>query len=239
MKLNKKYLAMGLAINFAFLGLINPSNTSYASNINKNSSFYRSAKTRSAYLALSDSQRVELDRMNTDNKSPLKIEEVLETKRYSLPIVKGKDWLYPFMIDRNNDGQVGENYFKYDNTSNSNTKPGKTDQSKDESTGKYGLIDNTPAKENPVKEDTKKEEITDKNPQNPESENSSDLVSESENIKSDLKKSIDEAKNQVDAAEYLLEELPFTVANVKDKLISLLDQTKEFIKEAEELLETL
>lgn len=57
MKLNRKFLAMGLALSFAFLGLINPSN-SYASNINKNSSFYRSAKTRSDYLALSDSQRV-------------------------------------------------------------------------------------------------------------------------------------------------------------------------------------
>ena len=234
MKFNRKYLAMGLALNFAFLGLINPANTSYASNINTNSSFYRSTKTRSAYLALSDSQRAELDRMNTDGKSPLKIEEVLETKRYSLPIVKGKDWLYPFMIDRNKDGQVGENYFEYDNTSNSNKNTVEIKETQDDLNGKYGIIDNSS-----ITEDIKKEETTDHNPEIAVTENDLDVASETEKVKDDLKISIEEARTQVDAAEFILEELPFTVAKVRDKLIFLLDQTKEFIKEAEDLLETL
>ena len=110
MRINKKIMGLTLALSFAFILSLNANNTSYAASTN--SAFYRSSKTRSAYLGLTESQRVELDSMNTDGKWPLTIEEVLDTGRYSLPIVKGRDWLYPFMLDRNKDGQVGENYFK-------------------------------------------------------------------------------------------------------------------------------
>lgn len=138
------------------------------------------------------------------------------------------------MIDRNKDGQVGENYFEYDNTSNSNKNTVEIKETQDDLNGKYGIIDNSS-----ITEDIKKEETTDHNPEIAVTENDLDVASETEKVKDDLKISIEEARTQVDAAEFILEELPFTVAKVRDKLIFLLDQTKEFIKEAEDLLETL
>ena len=45
--------------------------------------------------------------MNTDGKYPLTIEEVKNSGMFKLPIHKN-DWIYPFMIDRNNSGEVGE-----------------------------------------------------------------------------------------------------------------------------------
>lgn len=45
--------------------------------------------------------------MNTDGKYPLTIEEVKNSGMFKLPIHKN-EWIYPFMIDRNNSGEVGE-----------------------------------------------------------------------------------------------------------------------------------
>lgn len=214
MKINKKMVATGLALSFAFLGPMANIDRSYASGINKNSAFYRSSKTRSYYLALTDSQRAELDSMNADNKAPLKIDELLATNRYSLPIVRGRDWLYPFMLDRNNNGEVGENYFKGNNSGSSSENTGEVEE--------Y-----VPGE---VEENI------------PEEENGNILeeVEELENrakIKADLEKSIENAKIQIDACEDIIENYPKTIEKVKDKLIRLMVEAKEYIIEAEELLE--
>ncbi|WP_282929173.1 hypothetical protein [Anaerococcus sp. Marseille-Q7828] len=223
MKINKKIAATGLALSFAFLGLMGNFDRSYAAGVNKNSAFYRSSKTRDAYLALTDNQRAELDSMNTDKRTPLTIDELLATNRYSLPIVRGRDWLYPFMLDRNKNGEVGENYFKGNNSGSSSENTGEVEE--------YvpgEVEENIPEVEENI----------------PEEENGNILeeVEALENrakIKADLEKSIENAKIQIDACEDIIENYPKTIEKVKDKLIGLLAETKEYIKTAEELLETL
>ena len=216
MKINKKMLATGLALSFVFVGLICNFDRSYAQGVNKNSAFYRSSRTRSYYLALTDSQRAELDSMNADNKAPLKIDELLASNRYSIPIVKGRDWLYPFMLDRNKNGQVGENYFKENN-----------DGSSSENTGEV--------------EEYVPGEVEENIPEEEENGNILEEVEALENramIKADLEKSIENAKIQIDACEDIIENYPKTIEKVKDKLIRLMVEAKEYIIEAEELLET-
>lgn len=217
MKINKKFLATGLALSFAFAGQMVHIDRSYASSINQNSAFYRSSKTRDAYLALTDSQRAELDTMNTDNRTPLTIDELLASNRYSLPIVESKDWQYPFMLDRNKNGEVGENYFKGNNSGSSNENTGEVEE--------YvpGVVE---------------ENI----PEEEENGNILKEVEELENIakiKANLEKSIENAKIQIDACEDIIENYPKTIEKVKDKLIRLMAEANEYIKEAEELLETL
>jgi len=77
------------------------------------SPFYKNTKTRQAYLDLTDEQRNELDNMNIDGKYPLTVKEVIATGKFDIPIKKDKDWIYPFMIDKNNDGEIGESYEYY------------------------------------------------------------------------------------------------------------------------------
>lgn len=216
MKINKKMLATGLALSFAFVGLMGNFDRSYAQGINKNSAFYRSLKTRDAYLALTDNQRAELDSMNTDKRTPLTIDELLATHRYSLPIVRGRDWLYPFMLDRNNNGEVGENYFKGNNSGSSSENTGEVEE--------YvpgEVEENIPEEEN----GNILEEV--------------EALENRAKIKADLEKSIENAKIQIDACEDIIENYPKTIEKVKDKLIGLLAETKKYIKTAEELLETL
>lgn len=216
MKINKKMLATGLALSFVFVGLMGNFDRSYAQGVNKNSAFYRSSRTRSYYLALTDSQRAELDSMNIDNKAPLKIDELLASNRYSIPIVKGRDWLYPFMLDRNKNGQVGENYFK-----------GNIGGSSSENTGEVEEYVPGEVEENIPKE---------------ENGNILEEVESLENkamIKADLKKSIENAKIQINACEDIIENYPKTIEKVKDKLIGLMAEAKEYIKTGEELLKTL
>ena len=223
MKINKKIAATGLTLSFAFVGLMGNFDRSYAQGVNKNSAFYKSLKTRDAYLALTDNQRAELDSMNTDKRTPLTIDELLATNRYSLPIVRGRDWLYPFMLDRNKNGEVGENYFKGNNSGSSSENTGEVEE--------YvpgEVEENIPEVEENI----------------PEEENGNILeeVEALENrakIKADLEKSIENAKIQIDACEDIIENYPKTIEKVKDKLIGLLAETKKYIKTAEELLETL
>lgn len=217
MKINKKMLATGLALSFVFVGLMGNFDRSYAQGVNKNSAFYRSSKTRDAYLALTDNQRAELDSMNIDNKAPLKIDELLASNRYSIPIVKGRDWLYPFMLDRNKNGEVGENYFKGNNSGSSS-----------ENTGEV--------------EEYVPGEVEENIPEEEENGNILEEVEALENramIKADLEKSIENAKIQIDACEDIIENYPKTIEKVKDKLIGLMAEAKEYIKTGEELLKTL
>lgn len=79
---------------------------------NYESSFYKNNKTRNAYLNLPDEKKELLDKMNTDGNYPLTIDEVLASGLFTLPISEN-DWVYPFMIDKNNDGLIGEDYYYF------------------------------------------------------------------------------------------------------------------------------
>ena len=232
MIVKKKVLTTALAVNFAFLGIISPANIrnneAYASQVNKNSGFYRSTKTRSAYLELTDSQRVELDGMNTNNNSLLTLKELRATGRYSLPIVKGRDWLYPFMLDKNKDGQVGENQVLSDtNTAVAQTSEVDVDVAV--------AVDNSLlALANPNPDEKSDDEASDD--QFDHKLEGEDKQKEREESKQGLKTAIKNAKYQMDAATYLIEYTPSTVASVRDKLVKIIEETQEYIKEAEELL---
>lgn len=91
-----------------------------------NSIFYITEKTRAAYENLPDDKKQILDQINTDGKYPLTLEEVEASGLFQIP-VKSSDWIYPFMIDKNGNGEVGESYdyFKnseYTQSSNPSTK---------------------------------------------------------------------------------------------------------------------
>lgn len=219
-KLKYGLLVIALSLSFTLISIQNESITkiSYAEEINKNSAFYRSKKTRDAYLALTSEQRKELDMMNTDNKMPLTIEEVLATGKYKLPIRKGVDWLYPFMLDKNKNGEVGENYIGPNNGS----------QSKDSPT--------TIVQETTVEENTNI--VVPINPLIVEKTNDNLEIAEgiTEETRLQLIEAITNANKQIDAAEYLMENFPKTIAKVVDKLEFLIKDSKETIKMAEELL---
>ncbi|WP_151409310.1 hypothetical protein [Anaerococcus sp. Marseille-P9784] len=219
-KLKYGLLVIALSLSFTLISIQNESVTkiSYAEEINKNSAFYRSKKTRDAYLALTSEQRKELDMMNTDNKMPLTIEEVLATGKYKLPIRKGVDWLYPFMLDKNKNGEVGENYIGPNNGS----------QSKDSPT--------TIVQETTVEENTNI--VVPINPLIVEKTNDNLEIAEgiTEETRLQLIEAITNANKQIDAAEYLMENFPKTIAKVVDKLEFLIKDSKETIKMAEELL---
>lgn len=91
-----------------------------------NSIFYITEKTRAAYENLPDDKKQILNQINTDGKYPLTLEEVDASGLFQIP-VKSSDWIYPFMIDKNGNGEVGESYdyFKnseYTQSSNPSTK---------------------------------------------------------------------------------------------------------------------
>ncbi|WP_296140897.1 hypothetical protein [uncultured Anaerococcus sp.] len=102
----KKLLVSALSASILFGGL---ASSASADNINTNSGFYRSRRTRQAYLNLSAEQRSEIDTINTNNNTQITLKEVKAHGKYRLPIVKGQNYLYAFMDDRNNNGMVGEN----------------------------------------------------------------------------------------------------------------------------------
>ena len=80
------------------------SNSSYLSqagstnNQEYDSPFFKSERTKAAYLALTDSQRSELDSMNTNSDDVLSDDEISKSSNYSLPL-PSEHWLNPFMAN--------------------------------------------------------------------------------------------------------------------------------------------
>lgn len=204
MKNSKKIVAAGLVISFSILNV----GQSFAA-INTNSPFYYSNKTRQAYINLTDLQREELDRMNTDNNKVLTIEEVLESGKFSLPIKRGVDWIYPFMIDKNKDGQVGENYWGASGSSSSNTN-NSTHSTIEKETPEYDysheLISTPIDEEKDVKKKVTNEDLN------------------------ELREAISEAKLTLSAVDIILKKAP----NFSNKNIVFL---RQLAKEAQELID--
>ena len=216
MKTSKKFLSIGLALTFSLLG----ANQSFA-DIDTSSPFYYANKTRQAYINLTDSQRADLDRINTDNNKVLTIEEVLNSGNFTLPIKKGVDWVYPFMIDRNKDGQVGENYWG-ENSDSSNT-------SSDNNSGLASKEEEPSDKEeteDPVGPDKDKSET-----ENP-ADNNEPTAEEIE----DLRKAIEDSKLQILAVDLLFKRAPNISSANKGYLNKLVSEAKELIKEGLSLI---
>lgn len=69
--------------------------------------------------------------MNTDGKYPLTIAEVKQSGLFKIP-VKSDKWIYPFMIDRNNSGEVGEYDGEFDDM-----EPSKSSSTSSDTSDKY------------------------------------------------------------------------------------------------------
>lgn len=104
--------------------------------------FSTNKKTKEAYSKLSDEQKQILNTMNTDGKYPLTIAEVKKSGLFSIP-VKNTVWIYPFMMDRNNSGEVGEYDGEFDDMEPSeNTNPSPELITSDEVSYDSEIIDN-------------------------------------------------------------------------------------------------
>ena len=100
-----------------------------------NSIFATNKKTKEAYAKLTDDQKKTLNEMNTDGKYPLTIDEVKKSGEFKIP-VKSDVWIYPFMIDRNNSGEVGEYDGEFDDM-----EPGISSSTSSGTSDKYAVSD--------------------------------------------------------------------------------------------------
>lgn len=99
--------------------------------------FATNKKTKEAYVKLTDDQKRILNEMNTDGKYPLTIAEVRQSGLFTIPINSDK-WIYPFMIDKNNNGKVGEYDGEFDDM-----EPGKSSSTSSDTSDKYEVSDST------------------------------------------------------------------------------------------------
>lgn len=104
-------------------------------NISDGSIFSTHPKTSEAYAKLTDDQKRILNEMNTDGKYPLTIAEVRQSGLFTIP-VKSDKWIYPFMIDRNNSGEVGEYDGEFDDM-----EPGISSSTSSDTSVKYAVSD--------------------------------------------------------------------------------------------------
>lgn len=81
--------------------------------------------------------------MNTDGDGVLSIEELEKSATYKLPIIKDKDWLYPFMYDKNEDGIIDDSDRNSHNVSETtdSTNNSQTDTTNDKETKAEDSID--------------------------------------------------------------------------------------------------
>ena len=97
--------------------------------------FATNKKTKEAYAKLTDAQKQKLNEMNTDGKYPLTIAEVKKSGLFKIPVNSDK-WIYPFMIDKNNNGEVGEYDGEFDDM-----EPGKSSSTSSDTSDKYDVSD--------------------------------------------------------------------------------------------------
>lgn len=212
----KKVISSALAMSFLFGAMAKPS---LASNINTNSGFYKSSRTRQAYINLTNDQRKELDSMNTNNNGWLTIKEVKNYGKYSLPIVKGQNYLYPFMDDRNNNGMVGENESQSSSQSNDS-------QNKSIDLGEDLQEEN---EKNPANKD----DLVNQIPEVLEGAEGNTLSVEK--LKK-LEKSIKDAKETIGGAEILMHNMPKFAKEHGNEINKLIERQNKLIEKANKIL---
>ena len=208
----KKVISSALAMSFLFGAMAKPS---LASNINTNSGFYKSSRTRQAYINLTNDQRKELDSMNTNNNGWLTIKEVKNYGKYSLPIVKGQNYLYPFMDDRNNNGMVGEN----------------ESQSSSQSNNSIDLGEDLP--EENEKNPANKDDLVNQIPKVLEGAEGNTLSVEK--LKK-LEKSIKDDKETIGGAEILMHNMPKFAKEHGNEINKLIERQNKLIEKANKIL---
>lgn len=216
----KKILSKALVVAILTSTL---ASTSFASaSVNTNSGFYRSRRTRQAYMNLTADQRREIDAINTNNNTQITIKEVKAHGKYKLPIVKGQNYLYAFMDDRNNNGMVGENDKDAVNNSNSAEKE--------------------VVREEVIEEVLEKEPITEL----PETETTTSIEGVDEEKEANiipaeyldrLEESLKKAKQTIAAAEVLTKTMPRFATEYGEVLNKLIEDQYKIITRAESILQ--
>ncbi|WP_306489322.1 hypothetical protein [Anaerococcus octavius] len=212
----KKILPKALAVAILTSTL---ASTSFASgSVNTNSGLYRSRRTRQAYMNLTADQRREIDAINTNNNTQITIKEVKAHGKYKLPIVKGQNYLYPFMDDRNNNGMVGEN-------------------------DKDAVNNPIPAEKEVAREEVlEKEAITEL----PETETTTSIEGVDEEKEANiipaeyldrLEESLKKAKQTISAAEVLTKTMPRFATEYGEVLNKLIEDQYKIITRAESILQ--
>ncbi len=221
----KKVLATSLSVSILLAGSLSQSE---ANNVNTNSGFYKSARTRQAYINLTGEQRAELDSMNTNNNKWLTIKEVKDHGRYSLPIVQGQSYLYPFMDDRNNNGMVGENETEASesssSTENNQEAPEEVTDEEIENLEEVeeDLDSNQEIQEDPSSNEEKEEEPV-------ENQIPSDYLDR-------LEESLKNAKTTIAGAEILVKNMPKFSTKNGEIINNLIEKQNQIIARAEKIL---
>lgn len=216
----KKILPKALAVAILTSTL---ASTSFASgSVNTNSGLYRSRRTRQAYMNLTADQRREIDAINTNNNTQITIKEVKAHGKYKLPIVKGQNYLYAFMDDRNNNGMVGEN----DKDAVNNPSPAEKEV----------------AREEVIEEVLEKEPITEL----PETETTTSIEGVDEEKETNiipaeyldrLEESLEKANQTIAAAEVLTKTMPRFATEYGEVLNKLIEDQYKIITRAENILQ--
>ena len=227
----KKILPKTLALTILTSTLINPS---FASGVNTNSGFYRSSRTRQAYVNLTNEQRLELDAMNKNNNGWLTIKEVKDYGRHSLPVVKGQSYLYPFMDDRNNNGMVGEN--ETEGSENSTSREDIDQENNQEALEE--IFDEEIENSEKVEEENLEENLD--SPQTPIPNEEIEEKPVENQIPSTyldrLEESLENAKTSIGGAELLIQIMPkFSTIN-RELIQNLIEKQYQIIARAEKIL---
>ncbi|WP_394010707.1 hypothetical protein [Anaerococcus cruorum] len=229
---NKKILPKTLAVAILTTTL---TSTSFASgSINTNSGLYRSRRTRQAYMNLTAEQRREIDAINTNNNTQITIKEVKAHGKYKLPIVKGQNYLYAFMDDRNNNGMVGENER---GVSENSTSREDTDQENNqevlEEISDEEIENSDEVEEENVEEDLDSQEIPIPNEEIEENPVENQIPSA---YLDRLEESLENAKTSIGGAELLIQIMPkFSTIN-RELIQNLIEKQYQIIARAEKIL---
>ena len=231
----KKILPKALVATILLGNLTSPS---FASSVNTNSGFYRSSRTRQAYINLSNEQRLELDAMNKNNNGWLTLKEVKDYGNHSLPVVKGQSYLYPFMDDRNNNGMVGENETETPESSSSteNNDQENNQEAPEEVTDEE--IENLEGvEEENLEEDLNSNQETEENPSSNQETEENPVASQ---IPSDyldrLEESLKNAKTTIAGAEILVKNMPKFSTKNGQVINNLIEKQNQIIVRAEKIL---
>lgn len=230
----KKVLATSLSVSILLAGSLSQSE---ANNVNTNSGFYKSARTRQAYINLTGEQRAELDSMNTNNNKWLTIKEVKDHGRYSLPIVQGQSYLYPFMDDRNNNGMVGENETEAsESSSGTENNDQENNQEAPEEVTDEEIENLEEVEEENLEEDlNSNQEIQEDSISNEEKEEPVENQIPSDYLDR-LEESLKNAKTTIAGAEILVKNMPKFSTKNGEIINNLIEKQNQIIARAEKIL---
>lgn len=231
----KKVLATSLSVSILLAGSLSQSE---GNNVNTNSGFYKSARTRQAYINLTSEQRAELDSMNTNNNKWLTIKEVKDHGRYSLPIVQGQSYLYPFMDDRNNNGMVGENEIEAsESSSGTENNDQENSQEAPEEVTDEEIENLEEVEEENLEEDLDSNQEIQEDPSSNQETEENPVASQ---IPSDyldrLEESLKNAKTTIAGAEILVKNMPKFSTKNGQVINNLIEKQKQIIARAEKVL---